>query len=84
MTVHGVVQGVGFRWACVDEAARLALAGWVRNLPDGAVEIVAEGPGDAVGALATWAEQGPPGATVTRVDVSDEPPSGALGFRIRS
>lgn len=83
LTVHGEVQGVGFRWACDHEAERLGVAGWVRNLPDGAVEIVAEGADDAVGALAAWAEHGPPGASVTRVDVSDEPPQGAEGFRIR-
>jgi len=41
--VRGVVQGVGFRWSCVREAERLGVAGWVRNLPTGEVEIVAEG-----------------------------------------
>lgn len=72
--VSGRVQGVGFRAATQDKARELALAGWVRNLPDGRVEAAAGGDRDAVAALNRWLEQGPPAA---RVDSVDEQPTEA-------
>ena len=84
MVVSGVVQGVGFRWATRHEAARLGLGGWVRNRADGAVEAWVEGEGDAVAAMLTWAETGPPGSTVARLDVADAVPWGFEGFEIRA
>jgi acylphosphatase len=83
VVVRGAVQGVGFRWSCVREAGRLGVAGWVRNLPTGEVEIVAEGDDDAVGRLVAWARRGPSGARVDGVDVREEPPEGEWGFRVR-
>jgi acylphosphatase len=68
--VDGVVQGVGFRWFVVRRAQHVGLAGWVRNLPDGRVEVVAEGPTTNVEALAKALAEGPPQANVTRVDRS--------------
>jgi acylphosphatase len=65
--VRGRVQGVGFRYATVAEARRLGLAGWARNLPDGRVEILAEGAPDAVQALIEWCGHGPPSACVAGV-----------------
>jgi acylphosphatase len=62
--VRGRVQGVAFRWYTLQEARRLGLRGWVRNLPDGSVRIVAEGEREALEALLIWAEQGPPHASV--------------------
>jgi acylphosphatase len=81
--VAGRVQGVFYRAATADEAARLALDGWVKNLPDGCVEVVAVGAEDALAALARWLWQGPPAARVARVRV--EPWLGPLpaGFEIR-
>ena len=73
MVVSGRVQGVGFRYATVSEGRRLGLAGWARNLPDGGVEIVAEGEADAVRALIVWCQTGPPTARVTSVQRTDEP-----------
>jgi acylphosphatase len=64
------VQGVGFRFSAYDEAKELALAGWVRNLPNGGVEIVAEGSRENLQMLAAWAQLGPPSAHVT--DVREE------------
>jgi acylphosphatase len=61
---RGRVQGVAFRWYTLQEARRLGLTGWVRNLPDGSVRIVAEGEREALEALLIWAEQGPPHASV--------------------
>ena len=67
LIVIGRVQGVGFRFSAYDEAKDLALAGWVRNLPGGEVEIVAEGKQESLRMLAAWAHLGPPSAHVTEV-----------------
>ena len=67
LIVSGRVQGVGFRFSAYDEAKELALAGWVRNLASGDVEIVAEGKQENLQMLAAWAHLGPPSAHVTRV-----------------
>ena len=57
--VEGRVQGVGFRQSTAREAMRLGLQGWVRNLPDGRVEAVYEGPRDAVEKMLAWSGRGP-------------------------
>ena len=67
LIVSGRVQGVGFRFSAYDEAKDLALAGWVRNLAGGEVEIVAEGKRENLRVLASWAHLGPPSAHVTEV-----------------
>ena len=69
MVVRGRVQGVFFRAATAQEARALGLDGWVRNLPDGAVEIRAEGTRRNLEMLLAWAHQGPPAAHVTDVEV---------------
>ncbi|HEX9399957.1 MAG TPA: acylphosphatase [Anaeromyxobacter sp.] len=79
LVVSGVVQGVSFRAYAVDEARRLGLAGWVRNLPDGRVEAEAEGPRAAVEALVAWCRSGPPAANVDDVEVTWAPFRGDLG-----
>ena len=84
LIVSGIVQGVCFRACTREEASALGLAGWVRNLPDGRVEISAEGPMDRVQALIAWCRRGPPSASVEDVDVSFGDPRGeAGGFVIR-
>ena len=84
--VRGVVQGVAFRYSTRREALRLGLDGWVRNLPDGSVELRAAGREEALRELAAWLERGPPAARVTDLDVRwiepDEAPAG-VGFHIR-
>jgi len=83
-TVRGVVQGVGFRMFTAREARRLGVHGYVRNLPDGGVEIVAEGDADAVDQLAAWAHRGPPAARVDAVEVRPADPTGEFtGFDVR-
>jgi len=67
LIVSGRVQGVGFRYSAWDEAQSLGLKGWVRNLPAGEVEIVAEGREDRLKMLAAWAHQGPRAANVSSV-----------------
>jgi acylphosphatase len=71
--VRGRVQGVGYRASTAYEARRLGLSGWVRNRPDGTVEVAARGDGAAVDALIGWLAQGPRGARVTGVDVEEFP-----------
>lgn len=67
VVVSGRVQGVGFRYFTVAEARRLGLRGWVRNAPDGSVEIVAEGPPERLRELVAWCRHGPPSAHVSEV-----------------
>jgi len=81
--VSGVVQGVFFRAETYRMATSLGLAGWVRNLPDGRVEAVFEGPASAVDAAVEWCRNGPPHAVVERVEVVEEPEEGVSGFSIR-
>ena len=83
MIVSGSVQGVGFRWACREEADRVGVAGFVRNLPDGRVEAAFEGTDDAVEAMVSWCRTGPGWGRVTAVEEFDEAPTGAAGFLIR-
>jgi acylphosphatase len=77
------VQGVFFRDTCERVASGLGVRGWVRNRPDGSVEVVAEGERAAVDRLLAWCGDGPPRARVDRVDVTDEPVAGERGFRVR-
>jgi acylphosphatase len=81
--VRGVVQGVGFRWHAKERARELGLAGWVQNLPDGAVEVWAEGAAKGVEEFIAWLRHGPPAARVEAVDLSDEPPTGSVRFEVR-
>ncbi|MCD2195492.1 acylphosphatase [Actinomycetospora endophytica] len=78
--VHGRVQGVFYRASAEQEAARLGVAGWVRNLPDGTVELVLEGDDGAVDRMLEWAGRGPSRAEVTHVDVQERPAEGHTGF----
>ena len=67
LEIVGRVQGVGFRWFIRERARALDLAGWVRNLASGGVEIAAQGSDDAIAGLIAAVEQGPPGAKVRQV-----------------
>lgn len=67
--ISGRVQGVCYRMYACREGARLGVTGWVRNLPDGTVEALAEGDDAALAAFRDWCGRGPPQARVTRVDV---------------
>jgi len=65
--IVGRVQGVGFRWFVREQARALELAGWVRNLPSGNVELMAAGPQHALDKLEAAVRHGPPGARVEHV-----------------
>ena len=81
--VEGRVQGVFFRANTKAMAEKLGVKGWVRNLPDGRVEIVAEGPYEAVGALVGWALRGPRHARVERLVAERAECVGYDSFMIR-
>jgi acylphosphatase len=70
IVISGMVQGVAYRQSAVWEAERLGLRGWVRNLPDGRVEALAEGPRERVESLVAWCWRGPPAARVSGVAVT--------------
>ena len=82
--VAGRVQGVCFRAETRGEAVRTGIRGWVRNLRDGRVEALFEGPAPLVERMIDWCRKGPPFASVLSVEILEEPPGEALdGFEIR-
>jgi acylphosphatase len=84
VVVHGLVQGVWFRASTKDEADRIGVTGWVKNLPDGSVEAIFEGPKKKVEAIVSWCHRGPLGAKVNSVDIAWEPFTHESGnFEIR-
>ncbi|MGA9642074.1 MAG: acylphosphatase [Terriglobales bacterium] len=82
--VRGRVQGVGFRWFVEREAHILQVAGWVRNNPDGTVEVFAHGTREQLAGLHSRLREGPRAARVDDVHVTDaEPIAGLTAFQIR-
>lgn len=81
--VIGTVQGVYYRASTRDAAESRGIDGWVRNLDDGRVEAVFEGPRDDVEAMVEWCHTGSSAATVERVDAEYDEPQDESGFRIR-
>jgi acylphosphatase len=69
--ISGRVQGVGFRLYMQKQARTAGVTGWVRNRQDGTVEAVIQGAPEAVDAVTEWARHGPPGATVTDIEIAD-------------
>jgi acylphosphatase len=89
VSIHGRVQGVGFRYFARREARRLELDGWVANEADGSVRVVADGPRDDLETLLETLREGPPASIVDRVVVNWPPVAGnrfmtGSGFAIRS
>ena len=82
VVVSGRVQGVFYRATCADAARRLELGGWVRNLPDGRVEAVFEGPDGRVEEMVEWCRRGPELAHVDLLEVVPEPVAGEREFRV--
>jgi acylphosphatase len=83
--VSGRVQGVGFRFFAREEAELEGVHGWVKNLPDGRVEILAEGDREAVDRLERRIRRGPPAARVDDVATDEMAPSGRTpGFAVKS
>ena len=69
--VKGRVQGVGYRWFVMQKAADFRITGWVRNLPNHDVEIIAHGIQKDMGTFIDWVKTGPPLARVMSVAISD-------------
>jgi acylphosphatase len=69
LVISGRVQGVFYRASAQQEAMRLGLVGEVRNLPDGSVEAIAEGPKERIEDFIAWCRRGPPAAEVENVRV---------------
>ena len=83
MFVSGRVQGVWFRESCREQAMGAGVTGWVRNLADGRVEAVFEGPDAAVDRVVQWCRDGPRRARVDAVETLVEAPIGESAFRVR-
>jgi acylphosphatase len=82
--IHGIVQGVCFRMAVVDEAEKEGVHGWVMNLPDGGIESIIEGDQEAVGRLIEFCRHGPRHAIVDSLIVKEEACKGDFNdFKIR-
>jgi acylphosphatase len=81
--VRGLVQGVFFRDSTRRLAQRHGVAGWVANRADGAVEAAFEGEADAVERLVAFSREGPRGAQVESIEVTEEEPEGLSGFSAR-
>ena len=77
--VSGMVQGVGFRWFVARHARSLGLGGYARNLPDGRVEVVVNGPDTALPELERLLQTGPAYAQVEKVERSDQPAAFPVG-----
>jgi len=80
VVISGHVQGVFFRSTCAARARGLGLGGSVRNLPDGRVEAVFEGPSEDVDAMVAWCRTGPEHARVDGVEIHEEPLTGVRTF----
>lgn len=80
--VSGVVQGVGYRYATVQQAEKLGINGWVRNLADGRVEAVFEGERAIVEEMIRWCDRGPAAAVVKDVTVEIGEPEGLKEFKV--
>ncbi|MDR2484197.1 MAG: acylphosphatase [Treponema sp.] len=74
--IRGRVQGVGFRYSCLNEARRRGLSGWVKNTGDGAVEVWSEGPQKEQAQFLKWLHRGPPHARVDSVQTMSRTPAG--------
>jgi acylphosphatase len=83
VVVHGRVQGVAFRYSVRRMAQQRSVAGWVANRADGTVEAVFEGEPEAVSRLVDFCREGPRGAHVHGVDVTEEETEGLTGFDVR-
>ncbi|MEA5534212.1 acylphosphatase [Crocosphaera sp. XPORK-15E] len=81
--INGKVQGVGYRYGTVQEARKLGIRGWVRNLADGRVEAVFVGDKPIIEQMVQWCHQGPRHAQVTDVDVKPLEPQLFQGFEVR-
>jgi acylphosphatase len=81
--IYGIVQGVFFRQHTLEKALQLGIKGWVRNCSDGSVEVEAEGKKMDLKKFISWCHQGPSGAIVSKVDVSEPALKNFPSFQIK-
>jgi len=79
LIIHGIVQGVNFRFSTQQKAFSLGLKGWVRNKKDGTVEAIAQGSEETIIEFIKWCKTGPKMAKVTRVEIEEVAISNKLG-----
>ena len=82
VVIHGKVQGVFFRASAEVRASELCLAGWVRNLSNGTVEVYVEGKREAINLFIEWCRKGPPTAKVYKCDLNWRTPQAVKKFKI--
>lgn len=84
LLISGRVQGVGYRASACDKGQQLGINGWVKNMPDGRVEMIIEGEQLKLEQMIAWAKQGPRFADVSHIDISEQSVTGKLSeFQIR-
>ena len=83
ITVHGRVQGVGFRYSARNKARELGVAGWVENQPDGTVKAAVQGKADRCNAFISWCREGTGYSWVEKIDLHEMEPTEYSGFTIR-
>lgn len=83
LVITGRVQGVGYRYFAQYKAEELHISGWVKNMPDGKVEIEAEGDSKDLEVFIDWLKVGPARSVIQKFLVSEIPSSGHKGFMIR-
>jgi len=81
--VHGDIEGTGFKEAIHDKAVEQGVVGWVKELSDGRIEAVLEGPRDEVYRVVGLCRAGPRGAHVSGVQVDREPPKNEKSFKMK-
>ena len=84
LIAHGKVQGVWYRASTQEQALNLGLCGWVKNCPDGSVEIHAEGEKDILEQFVGWCRKGPPAAQVSALDIEWVESQGLTDFEIQA
>jgi acylphosphatase len=83
LIIRGKVQGVFYRATAREVADKMGLSGWVKNTPEGHVEILVSGPADHLDEFIAWCQRGPGQAVVTGVSVQEVPDQQFEGFRIK-
>jgi acylphosphatase len=83
LIIKGKVQGVFFRACAVEQANSRGIGGWVRNTPDGNVEVLAQGDGEALASFVKWCHKGPRAAKVISVEAQDVSEQSFDGFTVR-
>lgn len=83
ISINGRVQNVGFRFHTQDEAVKLGITGFVKNMPDGSVFIEAEGPETQLNEFIAWCHKGPAWAKVFDIKITEQPLMGYVTFEIK-